>query len=196
MEKAEELLAYWFGRVEDTILPSENRTRVWFSDDPNIDHEIKEKFGKEFQDVIDSKLDSWKETPRGTLALIIMFDQFTRHLFRDSASSYSYDNQALDLCLLGIEQKFDHTLSLIERAFFYFPLMHSEEIEMQATAVRAYKILVDLSFSEARGIYESFLDYALRHFEIIKRFGRFPERNEILGRVPTVEEIAYMKDER
>lgn len=90
-------------------------------------------------------------------------------------------------------KEYDHTLSLIERVFFYFPLMHSENLEMQATAVRAYQILVNLAFPETRGIFESFLDYAVRHYEVIKRFGRFPQRNEIIGRPSTAEEQEFMK---
>jgi uncharacterized protein (DUF924 family) len=127
------------------------------------------------------------------LALIIIFDQFSRSIYRNSASAYAQDQKALSLCLNGIQKEYDHALSLIERVFFYLPLMHAESLEMQTTAVRAFQILVNLSFSETRSIYENFLDYAIKHYEVIRRFGRFPQRNISLARPSTPEEEEFLK---
>ncbi|MGB6975857.1 MAG: DUF924 family protein [Gammaproteobacteria bacterium] len=193
MKHADEILHYWFGHVEETVLPSENRTRIWFGGNKEVDEEIKAKFGDDWQKAVNGQCVEWENDPHGMLGLIILFDQFTRHIHRQTPASFAQDQKALDLCLRGIQKEFDHLLSLIERVFFYFPLMHSESLEMQATAVRAYQILVNLAFPETRAIYENFLAYAIKHYEVIKHFGRFPHRNLLLGRMSTAEELEFLK---
>src|SRR5579871_2882940 len=158
MNRSEEILQYWFGEVEDTILPSEHRTEIWFSGKKEVDEEIKIKFSDDLKKAINNEYAEWEKDPHTCLALIILLDQFSRNVYRGSAIAYAQDQKALDLCLNGIQKEYDHALSLIERVFFYFPLMHAENLEMQATAVRAYQILVNLAFTETRGIFESFLD--------------------------------------
>jgi uncharacterized protein (DUF924 family) len=195
MDRFEEILKFWFGKVEESVLPPPNRTHLWFSNDNQVDDEIRAKFSYDLERAVLGEYTEWEDSSRSSLALIILFDQFSRHIYRDTPLAYAQDHRALDLCLRGIERQYDHLISLTERAFFYFPLMHSENVEIQATSIRAYKILLDLSFPEARGIFESFLDYALKHFDIIKRFGRFPERNKALGRTSTPEEIEYLEKE-
>lgn len=193
-QRIEEILHYWFGHVEETALPSEHRTQIWFGHTPEVDQEIKEKFSDDFNKAIHDEYKQWENSPRGCLALIILLDQFPRHLFRREAQAFSQDQKALSICLQGIERQHDHMLSLIERVFFYFPLMHSENLEMQALSIRVYQMLLNLSFPETRGIFEKFLDYAVRHYETIRRFGRFPHRNEILARPSTDEEVEYLKN--
>lgn len=195
MEEKEEILKYWFGRIEETMLPTPNRTRIWFSDDQDIDDEIRLKFAKNIENAILGNYLEWEDSARGVLTLIILYDQFSRKIYRGTPLAFAQDHKALDLCLRGIERQFDHSISLIERAFFYFPLMRSENAEMQATAIRAYKILVDLSFMEVRSIFEQFLELALNRFDVIKRFGRFPQRNEVLNRISTEEEMKYLQEE-
>jgi uncharacterized protein (DUF924 family) len=195
MDRANEILKYWFGHVEETILPTPNRTHIWFSESANVDQEIREKFLGDLEKAILGEYDSWVNSPRLTLALIILLDQFSRRVYRNTPLAFSQDAKALDLCIRGIEKEFDHTISLMERVFFYFPLIHAENLETQTTSVRAYKILADLSFPEVKAVFESFLDFSLKHFDIIKRFGRFPQRNEILGRPSTAEEIKYLQEE-
>src|SRR5262249_54736054 len=146
---------------------------------------IKQKFYNDYIKAAQGDFIDWEQNPRSTLALIILFDQFSRHIYRNMPQSFEQDRKALDLCLRGIERQFDHMLSLMERVFFYFPLMHSENSEMQSLSLRAYEMLLTLSFQETRPIFEKFLDYAIRHHEIISRFGRFPYRNQILGRTST-----------
>lgn len=194
LEQIDEILHFWFGHAEGAALPSTHRTWVWFSGDPVNDAEIKEKFQKELEEAIAGKYDDWELNPRGSLALIVLFDQFSRNVYRHTHKSFDQDRQALEICLRGIERQHDHKLSLLERAFFYFPLMHSENQEMQNLSVRAFEMLLGLSFQETRPIFAKFLDYALRHREIISRFGRFPHRNEVLGRMSTPDEVEFLKD--
>ena len=195
MERWEEIIKFWFGKVEESVFPSPNRTHIWFDNDDVVDETIRSKYSYDLERAVLDEYKEWESSPRPMLALILLFDQFTRHIYRDTPLAYAQDHRALELCLQGIEKQYDHVINLIERAFFYFPLMHSENVEIQATSIRAYKILLDLSFPEARGVFENFLDYALKHFDIVKRFGRFPDRNKALGRVSTKEELQYLETE-
>lgn len=193
MQRIEDILSFWFGRVETTILPSEYRTRVWFGHDKEIDTEIRHNFSNDFEKATHGDYSEWELSSRGTLALIILLDQLPRHMFPNQAVAFEHDQKALDLCLHGIEQEYDHELSLIERAFYYFPLMHSESLEMQALSVRAYQMLVTLAFPETRKIYEKFLEYAIQKYEIVKEYGRFPFRNLALGRQSTSAEVKFLE---
>lgn len=192
-QKADKILQYWFGEAEGILLPTQEQTHKWFAGDPLVDADIMDNFSEEHKDAISGHYEVWENHHRGTLALIVVMDQFSRHMFRNTPHAFAYDQKALDLCLRGIEREYDHLLSLLERAFFYFPLMHSESTEMQSFSVRAFQMLVSLSFPETRSIYEQFLEYAVRHYEAIRQFGRFPQRNEFLGRESTPEELEYLK---
>lgn len=195
MDRINEILYYWFGPANEDALPSEHRTRIWFEHDAGIDAEIKAKFYADFAKAMAGELTPWEETSRGSLAFIILLDQFSRHIFRDQARAFEQDQAALALCFKGIERQLDHELSLIERAFFYFPLMHTEHLDTQMLSLRAYKMLSSLSFPEVKPIYEKFLEYAVRHYQIIEKFGRFPHRNEILGRSSTAEELEFLNEQ-
>ena len=167
MDQINTVLHFWFGHAEDAALPSTHRTWVWFSGDPVNDAEIKETFQKDVEKTIAGKYAEWELNPRGSLAIIILLDQFSRHIYRHTAKAFNQDRKALEVCLRGIEHQHDHKLSLMERAFFYFPLMHSENLEMQNLSVRAFEMLLGLSFQETRPIFAKFLDYAIRHREIV-----------------------------
>lgn len=193
MEKIETILHYWFGNAEKTALPSEHRIWIWFSGDPSLDTEIKDLFQEDLLKAEGGDYEHWQQTPRGSLALIVLLDQFSRHIYRNTPKAFEQDSKALHACLQGVEASYDHQLSLIERVFFYLPLMHSESPEMQILSVRAYQILAAIAFSETRPLFERFLDYAIRHHDHIVRFGRFPYRNEILGRTSTEAELLFLK---
>ncbi|PIZ04986.1 MAG: DUF924 domain-containing protein [Gammaproteobacteria bacterium CG_4_10_14_0_8_um_filter_38_16] len=190
----EAILHFWFGRVEETIVPTEHRARIWFGEDEAIDQEIKWRFKTELESAIAGKLDSWKATPRGQLALIIVLDQFSRHIYRGSEQAFAQDEMALSVCLDGMRHDADHSLSLIERVFFYFPLLHSEKITYQEKSVRSYRTLGDLAFSETRVIFDSFLKFANHHYSIVQRFGRFPQRNEALHRDSSKAETTFLRE--
>ncbi len=194
MESFDRILKFWFGRVEETIVPSENRARIWFGEDPEIDSEIKEQFNADLEKAMGNECKDWQETSRGQLALIILLDQFSRHVYRNTPKAYDQDDTALAVCLAGIHNESEHSLSLIERVFYYFPLLHSEKIEYQEQSLRVYHTLADMSFSETRVIFDSFFKFANHHYTLIHRFGRFPQRNAILGRDSSPEELAYLKE--
>jgi uncharacterized protein (DUF924 family) len=192
-DKIQHILDFWFGNLEDANVPSTERTDLWFGADENVDKTIREIFFDDLQRAIQDEYIEWEETARGRLALIILLDQFSRSIYRNTPEAYSQDNKALALCLQGIQREQDHTLSLIERVFFYMPLEHAEKLEVQVRSVMAYQVLVDLSLPELVGVFQGFLNYAVWHYEIIRRFGRFPQRNAILGRDSTTEELEFTR---
>ena len=190
----DEVLKFWFGRVEQTIVPTENRARVWFGEDQMVDMEIQARFGPVLERAMLGDLHHWAKSPRDKLALILVYDQFPRHIYRNSPLSFVLDRRAMQVCLPAIAKEEEHSLSLIERVFFYFPLLHSEALEDQKTALQAYQMLCDLAFSETRVIYDSFYKFATHHHHIVERFGRFPQRNVLLGRESTPEELRYLAE--
>lgn len=191
-ERMNEVLKFWFGRVEETIIPSEHRAKIWFGESAEVDQQIKDAFSSDLMNAMLGRYDSWTSTAHGQLALIILFDQFSRHIYRDLPSSIEQDEKAVKICLAGIDEKVDHQLSLIERVFYYFPLLHSESIEHQHRSVEMYASLVKVAFPETRVIFDSFFKFANHHYSIIERFGRFPLRNDILNRKTTDSEQAYI----
>jgi len=193
-DRVDDVLGYWFGHVEQTVIPSEHRARIWFGENKDIDQEIRKRFYRDLKNAKAGKYADWEEDVRGQLALILMLDQFSRHIYRGKAMAYTQDDYALSICTRGMERSLDHSLSLIERVFYYYPLIHSEHISYQDSSIRAYELLVELALPETKVIYESFFKFANHHYSIVRRFGRFPQRNKILGRESTKEEIDYLKE--
>ncbi len=191
--KIHELLDFWFGDLGHADLPTSDRTNLWFGENEKLKLGMLETFKEEYQSAIKGNLNSWAESPRGRLALIILLDQFSRTFHRNSSSAFAYDKEAQDLCLEGLNEKMDQALTLIERVFFYMPLVHAEISEYQEQSIRLFQSLVSLSMTETTQVYQLFLAYAYAHFRVIKEFGRFPQRNTVLGRESTEAEIAFLK---
>ena len=191
IEKIDEVLGFWFGQITDGFTVCD-RSDLWWGGNPKNDALIAELFGKQVRQALQGDLDAWAETPRGRLALILLLDQFTRTIFRGSAEAFSGDSQALQLCLVGRTHGHDQALEIVERTFFYMPLEHSENLQMQALCVRSFEQML----LEVAGVHkiqvENWLDFACQHYEQIKRFNRFPHRNEVLGRSSTPEELAFL----
>ncbi len=188
------LLDFWFGDLGHADLPTSDRTNLWFGENEQLKTNMLDIFKKEYEEAIAGKLTQWAESPRGRLALIILLDQFSRSLYRNSPKAFEFDLTAQDLCLGGLEEKMDQSLTLIERVFFYMPLVHSENSDRQEQSIRLFQNLVSLSMTETTQVYQLFLAYAYAHFRVIKEFGRFPQRNSVLQRDSTVEEIAFLKN--
>jgi uncharacterized protein (DUF924 family) len=188
------LLNFWFGRLGNADLPTSDRTDLWFGENETVKQQLIQQFQEEFNLARSNQLNAWLETPRGCLGLIILLDQFPRYIYRNSVEAFSSDEQAFNICLEGIKQKKDQALTLIERVFFYMPLVHSEESSAQEKSIRLYQDLVTLSLTETTQIYQLFLAYAYAHFRVIKEFGRFPQRNIMLGRESTAAELAFLKN--
>jgi uncharacterized protein (DUF924 family) len=169
-----ELLTFWF----EEIGPSR-----WFENNPETDSFIKSRYLALHEAAAQAELSHWRKTPFGRLAEIILLDQFSRNIYRGTAKAFVCDPMALVLSQEMIERKWDRELSVKQRAFAYLPFMHSESREIHITALTLF------SFP---GL-EDNLRFELLHKEIIDRFGRYPHRNKILGRVSTLEELEFLK---
>ncbi len=192
-DKVHALLNFWFGDLGTADLPSSDRTNLWFGESEQLKKTITKRFGSDYEAAVIGKYQDWAESPRGRLALIILLDQFSRYLHRNSAHAFDYDKQAQQLCIEGLRTEMDHSLTLIERVFFYMPLVHAEDSEVQEQSIRLFQALVSLSMTETTQVYQLFLAYAYAHFRVIKEFGRFPQRNGVLGRPSTDSEKAFLK---
>ena len=192
-DKIHELLNFWFGNLGTADLPTSDRTNLWFGENDTIKKQFVETFRGEYDAAVSGQLEDWTKSSRGRLALIILMDQFPRYLYRHSADAFSLDSKAQRLCIDGLRDKMDQSLTLIERVFFYMPLVHAEDAVIQERSIRLYQDLVSLSMSETTQIYQLFLAYAYAHFRVIKEFGRFPQRNKVLGRESTEAEMAFLK---
>jgi len=194
VDRVHEFLDLWFGNLGSADLPSSGRTNLWFGDNESVKQKMVDGFSKEFRDLIDGNLDGWLETPRGRLATIILLDQYSRYKNPTTSEAFEYDNYAQRLCIEGIQKKMDQSLTLIERVFFYMPLVHAENPQIQESSIRLYQDLASLSMTETSQIYQLFLAYAYAHFRVIKEFGRFPQRNAVLNRSSTNAELAFLKN--
>ena len=171
------ILDFWFKE----ITPS-----MWWQKDLSFDEKIKQRFGELHQAATTcelNELNEWTTTAQGYLAQIIILDQFSRNIYRDTAMAFASDPQALTLSQEAIKQGFNKSLSATERTFLYMPFMHSESLSIHETAVKLY---------ENNGIQNN-LDFELQHKKIIEQFGRYPHRNDILGRKSTQDELDFLQ---
>jgi len=195
-DRQEGVLNYWFGRLEKDKAPPEKQSKIWFSKRKEIDKDIKFRFELDLKRASEGRLSFWEETPWGTLALIILVDQYSRNMYRDTPKAFEGDRVALKACLEGIKKAFDTKLHPLERVFFYMPLMHSEELQVQMTSLECFTMLEKLYTAppSIASIISKSKIYADKHYLIIERFGRFPHRNEIIGRKSTREEAEFLKE--
>ncbi|MBD2039169.1 DUF924 family protein [Microcoleus sp. FACHB-672] len=180
-----EILNFWFGYPEDAEYG--NTRNVWYTKNPAFDEEIRSRFFTEYELAAAGKYDSWQEVPQSCLALIIVLDQFPRNMFRGQPQAFATDYKALAAAQYAVDHKFDQQLLPVQRQFIYLPFEHSENLEHQRRCVELFQQLKDSPDSALS------LDYAIRHLKIIEQFGRFPHRNEILGRESTAEEVEFLK---
>lgn len=174
-ENAERILHFWF---------EEAKPYQWFRRDPAFDEEIKSRFGALHDAAKAGKLDVWRTHPRHSLALIILLDQFSRNIYRNDPRAFAQDAKALDVAREAIGRRFDQLYDAKERAFFYMPFMHAEDLGVQEECVSLFKAQLPDTYN---------IPYAIDHRDIIKRFGRFPHRNSVLGRKSTPEEIRFLR---
>jgi len=189
----EDILAFWFGSESDDSATAEAQKKLWWAKDAVVDAEIRERYGALVASAAGGAHREWAREPRGRLALILLFDQFPRNIYRDTPQAFAHDGLALRLALDGIVAGADRSLRAIERVFFYLPLEHAETIEMQERSVALFTALAAGVPEADHGTFAGFVDYAVRHRDIVHRFGRFPHRNRILGRESTAEEIAFLE---
>jgi uncharacterized protein (DUF924 family) len=182
-QRVDEILEFWFGAGDDVG----GGRRVWFVPDPAFDKACTTGFLADHELANAGGLDDWRNEPRSALALILLFDQFPRNIFRVTARAFATDHKALALAKHAVARQFDFALREIERAFVYLPFQHSEELDVQRESVRLHRQL-----AAQNPAMTGYLEYAERHLEVIRRFGRFPHRNAILGRSSTPDEEKFI----
>jgi uncharacterized protein (DUF924 family) len=195
-QQAQEVVEFWFGHDAADRSDSEiagRQSGLWWGKDAATDRTIRDRFGDLVPSAGRGALDDWKATDQGWLALILLTDQFTRNVYRDTPAMFGFDDVALALCKDGLDAGIDDRLRPIQCVFFYLPLEHSEDRADQARCVALMRALAQSVAAEERAVFSGFVDYALAHQRIVDRFGRFPHRNEILGRESSAEEIEFLR---
>ena len=175
MHRAADIVNFWFYEV--------NREQ-WFADDPALDQTIRELFQPLYEEAIDGKLKQWEETPEGMLALLLLLDQFPRRMFRGTSRAFETDELAVDLAREAIIKHFDDRIDKQYKLLFYLPFLNSEDEANQRLA---------LFYIRERARDQDCLTMAERNYEVVQRFGRFPQRNPILGRQPTEDEAKFLE---
>jgi uncharacterized protein (DUF924 family) len=175
MHDIEEVLEFWF---REDVRP------LWFEPNPAFDQTIRKQFAELFARAATGELRDWESSPEGCLALCILLDQMPRNMFRGDARAFATDDKALAVAERALAGRFDANLAAERKQFLYLPFMHSETLANQLRA---------LALFESQGMPRS-RRYAEQHVAIIRRFGRFPHRNAVLGRASTEAEIAYLEE--
>ena len=186
--RAEVVLDAWFGAPSD---PNRERHReIWFKSTDEFDASLHRQFLGDLEAAADGALQSWVCSAEGALATVLLLDQVPRNIFRDTPRAYVTDPAACATADRAIERGFDQVVPPIWRLFFYMPFHHSEDLADQRRSVALFEALPRNSDSGG-----SLRRYGCRYIEVIERFGRFPHRNEILGRLSTEAEIAFMAEQ-
>ena len=173
----QDILDFWFNEIAP---------QSWFKKDADFDAALKSRFGEAVSHALAGRLDHWADNPDGCLALIILLDQFTRNIFRESARAFLGDEIALALSLRCAERGYLDTATASHCQFMLMPMMHSEDLNIQNSSLPLFK-----KYTEERTH-----GYAVQHRDVVARFGRFPHRNKILGRHSTDEEKVFLSDPR
>ena len=179
----DEILDFWFGPRGSAEHGSTRE--LWFRKDAAVDRSIRERFGGAVEAALEGAFVDW-DSPRGVLARVILLDQFTRNIYRETPRAFAGDGIALAIAGAAVAKRDDQPLIPVERWFLYMPFVHAEESGAQQTSLELFARLADET-----GLSEP-LVWAERHAAVIRRFGRYPHRNAILGRESTAEEIEYL----
>ncbi len=171
----QEILHFWF---------EETPPALWFQKSDDFDKQIHDRFSSAYKLAAEGLCDGWRDTADGALALCIVLDQFPRNMFRGHPDAFATDAKALGIAKFAIARGFDQTLPATRRRFLYLPFEHSEDLTDQDRSLSLFKSMQE---DDPLGY-----DYAVRHHEVISRYGRFPHRNAILGRQNTPEEDEYL----
>lgn len=189
-----ELLNWWFGEGATARDIANDKQTLWFGYKPEQDAEARRRFGDLVDQALAGGLSEWTESPHGWLALVLLLDQLPRMIHRGTAKAFAGDERALQLVREGMAHGGDVLLSPIQRVFIYLVLEHAENLQVQEQSVAQFQMLYGLVSSEEQELFADFLSFAERHRDVIARFGRFPHRNEMLGRHSTEVERAFLAE--
>ena len=185
---------FWFGTL-DGDLPEGAIMKKWFRSDTELDKEIKKKYAKAIKQASQGELDEWRDSAQGSVVLTILFDQFPRNIYRRTKRAFAYDKFAIKTAQETIGKGLDKEMHFVERLFCYLPFMHQEDEAMQYRGVTLFQRLVNQASGEQYQHAVFSLKIAREHLSIINRFGRFPHRNEALGRKSSEAEVKFLSNQ-
>ncbi len=198
MDQALEVRRFWFGKAPLKPEGVAAQLALWFGGDAEEQHrtdeQVRSRFGSLIERAAAGELAAWADSPRRRLSLILLLDQFPRHVYRGTERAFAADREALALTLSGMQSAADAALTPVERIFFYMPLQHAELRDAQEESVAAYRRLLSEAPAELDAVFTSALESAELHRSIVARFGRFPHRNRVLERRDTPEEEQYLRE--
>ena len=186
------LLEWWFGTSGSAKEVAAQKGKLWFGKRDSQDLEARKRFGALAEQALAGGLTEWMQRPEGWLALVVLLDQIPRMIFRDTPKAFAGDHRAQQLVAQGIAADHDRQLQPIQRVFILLVFEHSEDLAVQNEGVSRYIELVAQQPETDRALFNDYLDYAERHQKVIGGFGRFPHRNEVLGRESTAEELEFL----
>ena len=192
MERHETILNFWFGNEEDISSRISELNQKWFNGGDKIDQEIYDLFKVDVKQAVREELESWENAPNSCLALIILLDQFSLNIHREKKQAFEQSLLAVPIVENSLQKNFDQKVMPIKRVFYYLPLEHAEDIKMQELSVELFTKLYKDAPNEDKKIFKNYLDYAIRHHDVIKKFERFPGRNEAMNRTSSQEEVEYL----
>lgn len=195
IQSSETIIEYWLGDAQTDAQAAADRSKLWYGYSPDTDQYLEKHFKETLLQAESGQLDDWSKEPAGSLALVILLDQFSRNIYRGSKAAFKNDDKAIGIARGLIDRNADRELSYIGRAFLYHPFEHSETMTDQDWSVLLFSGL----YEDANDVWseqlQGFMKYAINHREIIKTFGRFPHRNIIFGRQNTPEETAFLNQD-
>ena len=188
----EDVHRFWFADAADDPRAADVRRELWFRCSPAFDREIRERFVPTIARAARGELSAWERQPCSCVSLVIVLDQLPRNAHRNSAAAFGNDAMALAVTRRAIDARYVERVSVAERVFLLMPYEHVEDISAQREGLAHFERLVASAPQEWRSFAENTLHFARQHAEIIERFGRFPHRNAVLGRMSTPAEQAYL----
>lgn len=193
-DRLEAILDFWFGELNEHGCSSPEHRKRWWTKSDAFDQAIQSHFLDDYEAIVAAEREAWRSTARGALAYIIVLDQFSRNMFRGTPKMFAADELAREVCREGLDAGFDAELSFDERVFFYLPLEHSESTNDHELCMELFEGLLESAPQLLEADAKYYLDFALRHKAIIERFGRYPHRNEILGRASSDDEAKFLEE--
>lgn len=190
----QDVLSWWFGEATTAKAIADEKAGLWFGYKPEQDAEARERFGEQVEQALAGGLAEWAESPEGWLALVLLLDQLPRMVYRGTAQAFAGDEHAQQLVRDGMAHGGDVLLPPIQRVFIYLVLEHTENLSVQDQAVAHFERLNAIVAPAEQSLFAGFLDYAERHRHVIARFGRYPHRNEMLGRRSSEAELAFLAE--
>ena len=189
---AQDVIEFWFAEALEGVTLARLQKKRWYRSDSQLDDMIRQRFGFLHSSIVDGNYGDWQDSAEGMLAIVIVLDQFTRHIHRGTARAFEGDDAALVFAHQAIAKGWDLLLPPLHQLFLYHPFGHSEHLPDQQQSVVLRKGIEDQCASVWRDFFHAFTNSALEHRDLVERFGRFPHRNKLLGRISTPSEENFL----